>query len=272
MFLMIITIFIWFIIFTSNPNNLLKIVFFNIGQGDSLFIETPNKRQVLVDGGPDNMVLEKLGSVLSFYDRYIDIIVLTHPDEDHLTGLVEVLNRFDVGLVFIGGADKDNATYQEWQRIIEEKNIKVKIAQMGQKIILDKDIDIKILWPDQNRKEYFADDTNNSSVVLQLDYKDAEFLLTGDIDKKIENVLVNSNQNLKSEILKVAHHGSKNSSSQNFINKVSPKMTIISVGENRYGHPHPDVLERLKNTLIYRTDLFGDVKILSDGFKIEVIN
>ncbi len=250
----IIPLVIFFFLLAPKSQTFLEIVFFDIGQGDSIFIETPSGKQILIDGGPDNTVLEKLSQEMSFWDRHIDLVILTHPDRDHLTGLVEVMNKFEVSQVIVGGAGKDNATYEEWERITNSVQVK-----KGQRIILD-DVFLDILWPDSPQEG------NNGSIVVQLIYQEAEFLLTGDIDESIEKQLIVS----QSDVLKVAHHGSKNSSCQEFIEKVNPKISVISVGENSYGHPHPDTLKRLKNTLIYRTDERGDIRMKTDGFVLEI--
>jgi len=242
----------------------LEVNFFDIGQGDSIFIETPEGKQILIDGGPSNLVLEKLSQEMSFWDRKIDLVILTHPDADHLTGLVAVLKRFDVGQILIGGGRGNDATYAEWQRVISEKNILVQPAAAGQKIILGSEIEMEILWPEQPLTEK---GTNDNSVVARLVYNQAEFLLTGDITSKVEDKLKGD---LESDVLKVAHHGSRYSSDSGFIQKVNPKISVISVGENNFGHPHPDTLERLRETLIYRTDLSGDIKMKTDGLELKI--
>lgn len=223
----------------------LKVVFFDVGQGDSIFIETPSKKQILIDGGPDQTVLEKLNQEMSFWDRHIDLVILTHSDWDHITGLREVINRFEIGRIVTG------AEVEGWDTLL---------VRRGQRIILD-DVVLDVLWPDTPQ------DGNNGSVVVRLSYHEAEFLLTGDIEAKIEKQLDVS----QSDVLKVAHHGSKTSSCSEFLEKVQPKISVISVGENNYGHPYQEVLERLKNTLIYRTDEQGDIKMKTDGFTLEVI-
>lgn len=271
-FLSVLALLVWMFIFKHSQSNILKVVFFNVDQGDSIFIETPNKRQILIDGGPDNVVLEKLGAVMPFYDRYIDLIILTHPDEDHLTGLIEVLNQFQVGGVLVSGAKKDDEIYRAWERVLSDKNISTYLARAGQTIILDNDVFLKILWPDKTYRNLFINDFNNASVVAQLNYHNAEFLLTGDIGKKVENILINQNISFSSDVFKIAHHGSKNSTSQLFLQSINPKVAVISVGANTYGHPHQSVLELLKNVLIYRTDINGDIKMTTDGYVIETNN
>ena len=273
--LLIITSFIWLTLFSQAQDNILEVTFFDVGQGDAIFIETPNKVQVLIDGGPDKTVLEKSNKVMSFYDRTIDLLILTHPDADHITGLIEILNYYQVNHILTSGLKKDTAVYQRWLNLIEERNIPLTIAQAGQKVILQEGIVLKILWPEQSLIKSLSKNTNNASIVGQLVYGQTEFLLTGDIEKEIEQRLLNQNWNLTSDILKVPHHGSKTSASYNFLKAVNLQIAVISVGlNNRYKHPHSEVLERLENVLIYRTDESGDIRIITDGvlFRIETEN
>jgi competence protein ComEC len=270
--LLITTFLVWLAVFEQTQSDLLEVTFFDVGQGDAIFIKTPNGRQVLIDGGPDRTVLEKLNQVMPFYDRDIDLIILTHPETDHLTGLVEVLEYYQVGHILTSGIKKDTIVYQKWQDLVKEKNIPLTIAQAGQKVILQNEVILEILWPEQSLIKSFTKKPNNVSVVSRLAYRQAEILLTGDIEKEIERQLLNQGWHLESDILKIPHHGSKTSSSYHFINAVNPQIAVISVGaNNRYGHPHAVVLERLKNSAIYRTDKNGDIRISTDGmlFKIE---
>lgn len=265
-------VFIWSVIFSFTDNEFLEVVFFDIGQGDAIFIETPDKKQILIDGGPDNAILEKLNREMFFYDRTIDLLILTHPDADHITGLVSVLEYYNVKHILTSGVEKDTAVYKRWRDLIKEKNIPLILAQSGQKILLDQDIFLEIIWPEQSSIKSFSKNTNNVSVVGKLVYKDIEFLLTGDIEKKVENYLVNNNLNLESDILKVPHHGSKTSSSYNFIKMINPQISVISVGgNNRYNHPNDEVLDRLKESFIYRTDKNRDIRILTDGNLFDIL-
>jgi len=262
--LLVVVLLIWQAVFERTSDNFLKVTFFDVGQGDAIFIETPNHRQILIDGGPDKTVLEKLGQAMLFYDRTIDLIILTHSDADHVAGLIEVLNYYQVKHILTSGFEQDTAVYHKWRKLISEKNIPLTIVQAGQKVILNKEIILEIFWPEQPMTGIKS--ANNASVVGRLVYGQTEFLLTGDIDKKIEKILLTRNWNLESDVLKAAHHGSKTSSSDNFIKAVNPQVAIISVGENnRYKHPHLDVLERLKDSVIHRTDKDGDIKISTDG-------
>jgi len=264
--LFIIATIVWIFVFTQENNKFLKVEFFDVGQGDAEFIETPLKQQIFIDGGPDMSVLEKLGRVMPFYDRYIDLVILTHPEADHLNGLIEVLKRYNVGAVITTGIIRDTQEYKEWTNILKEKNTPIFVAKAGGIIDLGNDINLNILYPLENLAGKKMSDTNNNSIVSQLVYGNFEALFTGDIEKSAENKLVNAGINLNSDILKIAHHGSKTSTSDAFLKAVNAILAIIEVGkDNSYGHPHQEVLERLKNLNILQTGKDGDIKILSNG-------
>jgi len=199
---------------------------------------------------------------------------LTHPEKDHLTGLLEVLKRYKVENVLWTGIVKEIPEYKEWQSLIEKAN--VKIAKAGQKISCKNcQWKIEIFYPFESLEGEKFEDSNNTSIISKLIFGKNSFLFTGDIYKDVEESLVLASPlDLKSNVLKVAHHGSKTSSSQKFLEKVLPEIAIISVGENKYGHPDEEVLEILKNygIRVLRTDLDGDIKIISDGKNYEVSN
>ena len=264
-----IAVFVWIFVFgETKKDDVLEIDFFDVGQGDAIFIETGNGKQVLIDGGPSNVILEKLGKEMSFYDRYIDLVILTHPEYDHIGGLIEVIKRYDVGAVITNGVVRDTNQYKEWVRVIEERNIPIYIAQFGGKIDFGNNIKMDILYPFENLAGQEVSNTNNSSIVSKLIYNDFELLLTGDIEKSVERKLVNSNIDLKSDVLKVAHHGSKSSSAEEFLAAVNSVLNIIQAGkDNKYGHPHQEVLERMANVFV--TGQIGDLEILTDGVSIE---
>lgn len=264
---------VWSFIFVFDSSaGLLKVVFFDVGQGDSIFIELPDGFQILIDGGPDLSVLEKLGREMIFFDRTIDLIVLTHPDRDHLFGLLEVLKRYRIKNILWTGAVKDTAEWEEWNKLIEEEGAEIMIARAGRKIDLSDSAFFSIYHPagsfDLNKN------INNSSIVMKLVFNDVSFLFTGDILADVEKELTGKEPEIGSDILKVAHHGSKTSSSTEFLERVLPELAIISVGENSYGHPDPGVLANLQQfgIQVLTTKNNGDIKIISDGnnFKIKL--
>jgi len=268
--LLAITIIVWIFVFQEAiPNRFLEINFLDVGQGDAIFVETLNKKQILIDGGPNLSVLEKLGEVMPFYDRHVDVVLLTHPEQDHINGLIEVLKRYQVGMVVFNGIIRDTAQYREFINLIKEKEIPIKIVYQGEKINFDNDISLNILYPFENLKDKNFSDSNNTSIVSKLVYKNFELLLTGDIEKSVENKLIKAKVDLTADILKIAHHGSKTSTSDAFLSAVNAIMAIIEVGkDNQYGHPHPDVMTRLKNLIVLQTGNEGTIQILTDGEKI----
>ena len=257
---------VWFFNFQEISGKFLKVKFLDVGQGDAEFIETPDKKQILIDGGPDLSILEKLGKAMPFYDRYIDLVILSHPEADHLNGLIEVLKRYQIGAVITNGVIRETSQYKEFMDTIKAKRIPVYIAKSGGEIDFNENIKMDILYPFENLKGKILSDSNDSSIVAKLIYNNFETIFTGDIEKSAENKLVESKIDLNSDILKIAHHGSKTSTSEQFLKAVNAFVAIIEVGkDNKYGHPHQEVLERLKNLQIFQTGKDGDIEILSDG-------
>ena len=239
----------------------LRIYFIDVGQGDSCLIITPNNKKVLVDGGEG-----KTDVVLSYLlDRRInklDYIMISHFDSDHCNGLIDVIQKLEVKNILISKQAYFCDEYKNIANIINLKRIKVTFVKQGDKLNIDKNINLDIFYPPKNL-EY--DDLNNNSIVAKLTYKKFSILFTGDIEKSEENIVDKFTANeLKSTIIKVPHHGSKTSSSEEFIKAVNPKIALIGVGENnKFGHPNGDVLQRLNdiNCTIYRTDKMGEIEI-----------
>jgi len=266
----------WIGVFQINHANF-EVTFFNIGQGDSIFIETSQNQQILIDGGPDDTILEKLGKEMPFWDRTIDLIILTHPEHDHMAGLMEVLKRYRVENILWTGIVRDTAEYREWQKLIKEEGADVFIAQAGQNIKLARNdiANLEVLYPFESLEGQEMKDSNNTSVIVKLVYGENSFLFTGDIAKSVERKLINEGTEIDADVLKVGHHGSKNSSAEEFIKAVSPEIAVIQVGQdNSYGHPSEETLAILEkyDVNILRTDLSGDIKILcnSQSFKLKL--
>jgi len=250
----------WITVFGLN-NPFLEITFFDIGQGDSSFIEIPNGYQILVDGGPNSKVLEKLSERMSFWDRTIDLIILTHPERDHLFGLLGVLERYKIENILWTGVVNNTAEFQEWSELIEKEGAKIYIAQKDQ-IIKAGNASAKVLYPFESLKGVEPKSMNDTSIVFSLFYGKNSFLFTGDASKSVEMKL----ETVDSDVLKVGHHGSKMSTSRNFVERVSPDVAVISVGkENSYGHPNLDTLQSLEGVKVFRTDIDGDIEIASNG-------
>lgn len=257
----------WSVVFDLSQPQLLEVSFFDVGQGDSIFIETPQGHQILIDGGPDGTVLEKLGREMSFWDREIDLIILTHPDFDHLIGLIEVLKNYKVANILWTGIEFDNNVHEDWLKVVAEEKAKVVIARAGQRIKAG-EVSLGVLYPFESLNGKIVKDTNNSSVASRLVFRKISFFFPGDIYKSAEKEIADKDGNLDSDVLKISHHGSKTSSDEEFIKRVSPEIGVISVGkDNNYGHPNQEVLEIMEKygIKILRTDMDGDVKIFSNG-------
>ncbi|OGH67858.1 MAG: hypothetical protein A3J66_02785 [Candidatus Magasanikbacteria bacterium RIFCSPHIGHO2_02_FULL_47_14] len=247
----------------------LIISFLDIGQGDATFITFPNGQQMLVDCAIDARILEALGRVMPFRDFSIDYLVVTHPDLDHYGGCVDVLKRFDVAQTLYNGYQKETIDYFDvFQQVIQEEGIYHEVSQ--EEVLEIASTSVRFLYPTHSvRKDPRipgnSTDTgsNNTSVVMKLTYGDEDVLLTGDTEAPLEEYLVSTYDNdLDAEVLKVGHHGSGGSSSQEFLQKVSPEHAVISVGaDNRYGHPSGRVLKRLQrlHASVWRTDQMGDI-------------
>jgi len=288
--LFFLNILVWIAVFDLARPQFLDVNFFDVGQGDAIFIKTPKRQQILIDGGPDSKILEKLGKEMPFYDRSIDLVILTHPERDHLAGLIEVLKKYKVENVLWTGIIRDTAEFKEWQNLIKKEKAKISIAQSGQKIACEKrslglwpremrmrpcEFSIDILYPFENLEGKILKDSNNTSIIGKLIFGENSFLFTGDIYQSAEKEILDRGLEVNSGVLKVAHHGSKTSSSEEFIVKVSPEIAVISVGKgNSYGHPHQEALEILNKfgIKVLRTDQIGDIKIISDGNTLRITN
>jgi competence protein ComEC len=266
-------ILVWIAV-ASLPDGKLHVVFFDVGEGDAIFIETPRGQQILVDGGPSpTTLIGALGRSMPFWDRSLDLVILTHADEDHIAGLIPVLERYRVGQVLDSGYEHDSPTYQRWLELIEEKGIPIHLARAGMRIETGDGVELVVLHPGPELMEYTAADANNNSVVVRLATEQVSFLLSGDVEEAAEAMLVASGQELTSTVLKAPHHGGNTSSSAAFLKAVAPELVVISVGaDNRFGHPSPQALERLEEAVgeehILRTDENSDIEVATDGKRV----
>jgi len=257
------------------PDNNLHVSFFNVGQGDAILIQKGNQ-QVLIDGGPSPQAISlELSKRLPFWDRTIDLVILTHPSADHATGLVEVLRRYKVKQVLYPDLIFESDIYDEWLSLIQEKDIKYTIAQAGQQINLGRDVVIEVLNPQTPLLTDTQSDIDNNGVVLRISAGEVSFLLTADTMWETEFELITRRANLTSTVLKVAHHGSNTSTSPEFLAVVNPRLAVISVGEdNPHGHPTDGVMARLIEQVgsenIYRTDEQGTIEFITDGERLWV--
>ncbi|MFA6376936.1 MAG: MBL fold metallo-hydrolase [Candidatus Paceibacterota bacterium] len=261
-------LFVWMAVGETAEQKMLEVRFFDVGQGDAVFVQLPNGVQVLIDGGPNSQVLEKLGQVMSFYDRDIDWMILSHPEKDHLAGLLAVLKNYQIHNIIWSGIAKDNAESKEWSDLVAREGANVVIARPGGIFALGGEPDsfLEILAPD-TAASGSSKNANDLSVAAKLTYGARSFLFTGDAAvKEEESALIAGSGRI--DILKVAHHGSKTAASEIFMAGVLPAAAVISSGKNNsYGHPHPEVLELLSKYDIktLRTDESGDIVFKTDG-------
>lgn len=263
-------IFVWSQVLAQAPNENVKINFLDVGQGSAILVEAPNDNQVLIDGGPSDAVLAKLGEALPVFDKKIELVILTHPDSDHLSGLIEVLRRYEVGQILETGINDNSAEYKEWHNLIEQKNIPVALAQAGQTVAVADNLAIRILYPLGKISGQEFKNTNATSIVGKIIYGENKILFVGDAEEQTEKILQLVGADLAADILAVGHHGSQTSTSAEFLAAVKPQSAIIQVGlKNKYGHPTAEVLGRLKEINIFRTDLSKDINFVCDLAKCE---
>jgi len=268
--LLVVAILVWAVALTT-PDDKLHVNFLDVGQGDAIFIQTPNGQDILIDGGPDFQKINlELSEKLPFWDRTIDLVVCTQPHADHVTGLVEVLHRYKVKQVLEPGVAYNSSIYQEWLNVVEDKGIEYNIARAGQEVDLGSGIQMEVLNPPEGLFEGTSCDVDNNGVVLRLTWGKVSFLFTADIREEAEFELIGQRANLRSTVLKVAHHGSDTSTTSQFLAAVDPEVAVICVGaDNPFGHPSPEVMERLINRLgednVYRTDEDGTIEFITDG-------
>ena len=249
----------------KNINEKMKVHYIDVGQGDSIFIELPNEKNILIDAGEIEAGEKVVNYLKKLNIEKIDYLFATHPHSDHIGGLVKVINSFKIGSIYMPKVNSNSTIYLDLLKTIDEKGKKIRVATSNHNVIKTDDLMLTILSPN---KDYEA--LNNYSIVLKLTYKNISFLFTGDIEYDAETNIVGD---IKSDVLKVGHHGSNSSTSLNFLKRVNPKIAVISVGKNNdYGHPKEKIINRLKenNIKIYRTDLNGDIIITTDGSKMKV--
>ena len=259
------------------PDDKLHVSFLDVGQGDAILVQTPNHQNILIDGGPSPRLLNReLGKKFPFWDRTIDLVVSTQPQADHLAGLVEVLERYKVKWVVESGVPYNTSTYQEWNRLVNESGVRRDRAIAGQEVDLGGGIKLEVLNPPEELFQGTSDDVDNNGVVLRLEWGEVSFLLTADIRWDGEFELIKERPGLQSTVLKVAHHGSNSSTTEQFLAVVDPQAAVISVGNNTFGHPGNETLERLEKEKekekekVYRTDENGTVEFITDGERLWV--
>lgn len=261
---------LWFGVWTSTPSGFLEIHFLDVGQGDAIYVRAPNGFDMLVDSGPSPSILRRLGEAMPWYDRSIDVLIETHPDQDHIGGFPDVIERYNVGLFVMPGVQSANSTDDEIERLLEEKGIPVSLARRGMVIDLGGGVRFDVLFPDVDPSKL---KTNDASIVGRLVYGDTAVMLTGDSPKWVETKLVGLDgpQGLASQVLKAGHHGSKTSSGDAFVVAVNPDFAVVSAGkDNRYGHPNEEVLVTFRkyDVPVLRTYEEGTIVFFSDGRRL----
>ena len=269
------------------PDGKLHVFVLDIGQGDSILIQTPSNERILIDGGPNDAVLKELGKVMPFYERQIDVVVLTHPHADHVNGLVEVLKRYNVGTVLISGVSYSYSGYAAFLQQVAARRIPVVYAGatmagrgpgaaggdargvVGRAAVyLLGSVTLDMLYPFESEQGRDFLNQNNSSIVFRLLYGKRSFYFSGDLEMEEETKLVASPLDLHADFLKAPHHGSKTSDTQAFLDRVKPQYAAISCGvNNKFHHPHPSTIQHFqeRGINIFRTDLDGIIEAISDG-------
>ena len=260
--------FVWYHVL-SGEQNTLDIYFLDVGQGDSELIILPGNIKILIDGGPDKGVLFELAEIIPKTDRYIDLVVMTHAQTDHFGGLLDVVERYKIGAFVTSGREGKSEVWDEFLNLLKEKKVPVVLVGAGD-LISYRNSSVAVLSPD--KESLISEEINESSVILGLNSEGIVALFTGDMGFETENRLVEK-YDMDTDVLKVPHHGSKFSTGLNFLAEATPKISVIEVGKNRFGHPTEAALSRLRSigSSIYRTDRNGTVRVTVKGGVLGVI-
>ena len=250
-----------------DSNNTIKISYINVGQGDSALIQV-NGKNLLIDAGTN----ESADNLISYLNKQsikkLDYVVATHPHEDHIGGMDTVIKKYEIGQFYAPKKLTNTKTFESMMNELKAKNLKINVAKAGINLDLGKNVKCEMIAP--NSADY-GEGINNYSAVIKITYGNSKFLFTGDAEKLSEKEILNKNYDVSSDVLKLGHHGSSSSSSKSFLDKVSPKIAIVSCGKNNdYGHPHSETINELtkRKIQIYRTDVDGTIILKSDGTKI----
>jgi len=253
----------------SSASTLLEATFIDVGQADSIFVKFPEGKTMLIDAGNNDDGKTIINYIKKQGVKKLDAVIATHPHEDHIGAMDDVINTFDIGKIYMPNATTTTRTFKDVLTAIAQKGLKITSAKGGMSIPLEDDVKLEIFAP--NSAKY--DDLNNYSIVMKVTYKETCFLFTGDAEKLSEEEMLKRNYDLRADVLKVGHHGSNSGTSEEFLSAVSPKYAIISVGKNNdYGHPHKETLERLAahGVEVYTTADNGKILVTSDGKNIKV--
>lgn len=250
----------------SADGSLMRVNYIDVGQGDSEFIELPNGKTMLIDAGPNEAGSKVVEYIKSLGYTSIDYVVATHPHEDHIGGMDDVINAFDIGDIYMPKVSADTKTYEDLLDAISAKNLIIYTAHAGVSVIGDDALSVNMLAPVSDS----YDDLNNYSAVIRIVYGDTSFLFTGDAENISESEITDD---VKANVLKVGHHGSDTSTSDDFLARVNPSIAVISCGkDNKYGHPTESTVQKLKDkgVQVLRTDEVGTIVISTDGSNLKM--
>ncbi len=253
----------------NRPDGNLHVHFFDVGQGDATLIQTPSGRQILIDGGNFPVLMKQhLGQTLPLWDREIDLLIVTHPDADHVTGLPDLFDRYRFDQLLVAYPTAEDGVGGPYVELLEraiESGAEIVRPTAGDTLVIGDGVQVEVLHPGPTLLE---DGRNDNSLSIRLVYGETRLLLTGDAEVAGENAMLAANVPLQAEIYKAGHHGANNASSDRFLDVVKPQLVIVSAGaDNRFGHPHPDVLARVqqRGAKVLRTDVHGSIELVSDG-------
>ncbi|ACA56429.1 ComEC/Rec2 family competence protein [Clostridium botulinum] len=252
---------------TSNKSNELKVHYIDVGQGDSILVQTKDKN-ILIDAGTRKSSDNLISYLKKQHIKKLDYVIATHPHEDHIGGMPKVIEEFEISNFYAPKKTANTKIFKDMILQLKKKNLKINVAKKGISLDLSNNSSLDFLAPVKDNYE----NTNDSSAVVKLTHGNTKFLFTGDAEKTSEKDILNSNEDLSSNVLKVGHHGSHSSSSKEFLDKINPKIAIISCGKNNdYGHPHKETMKELnkRNIEVYRTDIDGNIVLTSDGENIK---
>lgn len=262
-------------IFQTKDIGKAKIVFCDIGQGDGMLIVSPEGKQIVFDGGPGTKIVDCLSKNMPFWDRTIEMVVLSHPQKDHMEGLVDVLEKYKVENVVTTGITNDTKIFETWKNDIENEGAKIYKPKAGDKILPDagSNFELDVLWPSEEKYKDWEvsvpSDLNDSSVVLMVSYGSFCAYLTGDLPKEfLENIT-----GRECQVLKVSHHGSRTGTNEKILDAIRPEYAVIQVGKNnRFGHPHKEIMKMLEDRgiKVFRNDVEGDITLEfgQDSYKV----
>lgn len=249
------------------PRNMLDIYALGIGQGDSMLIRTPGGKHILIDGGPGADILTELPKALGPYQRRIDLLIISHPDSDHINGLIDVIPRYEISGVLMTSTPSDSLAYRQLQILLAYHHIPIYYAHPKQDIELDPQVWIDVLYPWEDLLHTESLDKNDASVVFRLIYGDTSLLMMGDAEEEAETLILRTGQSLRSTLLKLGHHGSRTSTSQALVNAVQPKYSLLQYGlDNSYGHPHQEAVNRVSHTTIFDSAR-GTIHVQCDAYE-----